>query len=42
MGIADGVLGKEMPAWSKVFSDQDIADVAEFVYREFITATPAN
>ena len=42
MGIADGVLGKEMPAWSKVFSDQEIADVAEFVYREFITATPAN
>ena len=41
-GIADGVLGKEMPAWSKVFSDQEIADVAEFVYREFITATPAN
>lgn len=40
-GIADGVIGKEMPAWSKVFSDQDIADVAEFVYREFITATPA-
>ena len=40
-GIADGVIGKEMPAWSKVFSDQDIADVAEFVYREFITAAPA-
>jgi mono/diheme cytochrome c family protein len=39
-GVADGVIGKEMPAWSKVFSDQDIADVAEFVYREFITATP--
>jgi mono/diheme cytochrome c family protein len=40
-GIADGVIGKEMPAWSKVFSEQDIADVAEFVYREFITAGPA-
>jgi mono/diheme cytochrome c family protein len=40
-GIADGVIGKEMPAWSKVFGDQDIADVAEFVYREFITADPA-
>ena len=39
-GIADGVIGKEMPAWSKVFSDQDIADVAEFVYREFITKKP--
>lgn len=41
IGIADGVIGKEMPAWSKVFSDQDIADVAEFVYRQFILATPA-
>jgi mono/diheme cytochrome c family protein len=41
-GIADGVIGKEMPAWSKVFSEQDIADVAEFVYREFITATSAD
>ena len=40
-GIADGVIGKEMPAWSKVFSEQDIADVGEFVYREFITAAPA-
>lgn len=40
-GVADGVIGKEMPAWSKVFSDQDIADVAEFVYRQFITAAPA-
>jgi cbb3-type cytochrome c oxidase subunit III len=40
-GIADGVLGKEMPAWNKVFSKQDIADVGEFVYREFIRATPA-
>ena len=40
-GIADGVIGKEMPAWSKVLNDQDIADIAEFVYREFITATPA-
>ena len=39
-GIADGVIGKEMPAWSKVFSEQDIADVGEFVYREFITAAP--
>ena len=40
-GIADGVIGKEMPAWSKVFSEQDIADVGEFVYREFIRASPA-
>lgn len=37
-GVADGVIGREMPAWSFVLEDQDIADVAEFVYREFIAA----
>jgi mono/diheme cytochrome c family protein len=35
-GISDGVIGKEMPAWNKVLENQDIADIAEFVYREFI------
>ena len=40
-GIAEGVIGREMPAWDKVFSEQDIADVAAFVYAEFIKATPA-
>jgi len=35
-GIRDGVVGKEMPAWSKVASPQEIADVSEFVYRQFI------
>jgi len=35
-GIRDGVFGREMPAWGKVLSDQDIADIAEYVYREFI------
>lgn len=43
--VADGVNGREMPAWRFVFAAQDIADVSEFVYREFIataggTATP--
>lgn len=38
-GIADGIAGREMPAWKYVFSEQDIADVAEFVYSEFITPT---
>ena len=34
--IANGKLGTEMPAWSKVIGDQQIADVAEYVYRAFI------
>jgi mono/diheme cytochrome c family protein len=35
-GIASGKAGTEMPAWDKVLRDQQIADVAEFVFREFI------
>jgi mono/diheme cytochrome c family protein len=31
-----GVPGREMPAWGKVLSDQEIADVSEYVYRSFI------
>jgi len=34
--IKDGKLGTEMPAWGKVISDQEIADVAEFVFQRFI------
>jgi len=34
--ITTGKLGTEMPAWSKVLSDQQIADVAEYVYGAFI------
>jgi mono/diheme cytochrome c family protein len=34
--IHSGKLGTEMPAWSKVLSDQQIADVAEFVFRAYI------
>jgi mono/diheme cytochrome c family protein len=34
--IARGRLGAEMPAWDTVFDDQQIADVAEYVYRAFI------
>jgi mono/diheme cytochrome c family protein len=37
-GVRDGVIGKEMPAWRFVLTDQEIADVAEFVYQEFIRA----
>lgn len=34
--IAEGRNGSEMPAWNKVLNDQQIADVAEFVFRAFI------
>jgi len=35
-GIKDGVIGKEMPAWGKVLSDQNVADITEYVYEAFI------
>lgn len=34
--IALGVNGTEMPAWSKVLADQEIANVAEYVFGAFI------
>ena len=34
--IRDGKLGTEMPAWGKVLSDQQIADIAEFVFSAYI------
>lgn len=37
-GIRDGVVGREMPAWGKVLSDQQIANLAEYVYVNFIAA----
>lgn len=38
-GITKGRTGTVMPAWGKVLSDQQIADVAEFVFVSFIQAT---
>jgi len=38
--VANGRLGTEMPAWSKVLSDQEMTDVAEFVYTKFILPVP--
>jgi mono/diheme cytochrome c family protein len=38
MATAMGRLGSEMPAWSKVLTDQEIADVSEYVFRSFIRA----
>jgi len=40
-GIKFGVVGKEMPAWGKVLDDQEIADIAEYVYTSFISEDAA-
>jgi mono/diheme cytochrome c family protein len=37
---AKGKLGTEMPAWDKVLSDQEIANVAEFVFVQFVRPAP--
>ncbi len=37
--IDEGVPGTDMPAWGKVLSEQQIADVAEYVFRKFISAS---
>jgi mono/diheme cytochrome c family protein len=34
--IQKGVAGREMPAWEKVMSDQQIADITEYVFQNFI------
>ena len=34
--ISDGTRGSEMPAWKQVLSPQEIANVAEFVFQQFI------
>ena len=36
--IANGRLGTNMPAWRTVLNNQEIADVAEFVFQDFISA----
>lgn len=38
---AKGKLGTEMPAWDKVLSAQEIADVAEYVYAAYIAPAAA-
>ena len=37
--VTDGKLGSEMPAWGKVMTEQEIADVSEFVFQRFIKQT---
>jgi len=39
--VANGRNGSEMPAWNKVLDDQQIADVAEYVFQAFIQAKAA-
>ena len=39
--VAKGKLGTEMPAWNKVISDQEIANVAEFVFVSYIRPADA-
>lgn len=36
--ITNGRVRSEMPAWGKVLSDQEIANVAEYVFQSFILA----
>jgi len=38
--IVVGKFGTVMPAWGKVLSPQQVADVAEFVYQDFIHPNP--
>ena len=40
-GIKFGVVGKEMPAWGKVLSDSQVADLTEYVYSQFIAPDSA-
>ena len=39
--ISEGRLGSEMPAWNKVASEQQMADVAEYVFQSFIQPVKA-
>lgn len=36
--IKNGVLGREMPAWGKVLSDQQIMDITEYMFKTFLNA----
>jgi mono/diheme cytochrome c family protein len=40
--ITNGRVGTNMPAWGKVLNSQEIADVAEFVFENFISAPQEN
>lgn len=38
--VSEGRLGSEMPAWNKVATPQQMADVAEYVYQAFVLGKP--
>jgi mono/diheme cytochrome c family protein len=38
--VAEGRLGTEMPAWNKVLSEQEMLDVSEFVFTNFVRPPP--
>lgn len=38
--VSEGRLGSEMPAWNKVATPQQMADVAEYVFQAFILGQP--
>jgi cytochrome c len=38
--VSEGKLGSEMPAWSKVATPQQMADVAEYVFLNFVQGKP--
>jgi mono/diheme cytochrome c family protein len=38
--VSEGKLGSEMPAWNKVATPQQIADVAEYVFQNFVLGRP--
>ena len=39
--ISEGRLGTEMPAWSKVATPQQMADVSEYLFQTFIRPAPS-
>jgi mono/diheme cytochrome c family protein len=39
--VSYGKVGTEMPAWKYVLSEQEMANVAEFVFRSFIQPSPS-
>ena len=38
--VSEGKIGTEMPAWSKVATPQQLADVSEYVFQTFVLAKP--
>jgi mono/diheme cytochrome c family protein len=38
--VSDGRVGTEMPAWSKVATAQQRADVSEYVFQTFVLGGP--